>query len=730
METKKVELFYEELRKTFVKPDSSWTDKCGIYRTILEQFFIQLTPELNREINNNLFHRIDAFYDQHPEQEEMRAKAHRVRKATNDIVHNRLDFSSDTIRRVEKPRDTIRKIFEDIVMIIYNATELMPDDATFAILGVNRSDCLNGLNEQQKDAILCDSRIVFVNAGPGTGKTHLLVHELIHHVIKHPELPNLVALSFTNTAASQLGEKFGNKAFKYLHDKDYVFFNGTIHSFCLRNLRKYHAINKLPFNYMIIGDEDLFELAPDISALARNELTIQEVMEYLGSGKLSWPEVLTKAIAQLKSNYQLIGLGDILSLFLNQLNNDEDFARWLMSSVDLIVIDEAQDLNEDNFKILDRMLALKPSLKLFLVGDPRQNIFEFNGGSYQHLEDFLGRHPGETDTRFLSTSYRCPNEILSFANSFQFTDCKNFPLTSSLHGSISVKGLADEADEADFVIGDIKTKGDVNSCAVISSTIKGMATLIDKLNAQGIPYLVFGGKRRLKAHVRLTNNLLRILQNNNEKSIRSVAKALNLDVKTQPLGAPRHFTPKELFYQTPLGRKLRTLAKEYATQGWPLPALAEKIIEGFIPKELTSSPQASEDLRHLQVMLKGYSSIKEYLDAFSINKERFLAFYEKEFKESVTPVVDSWLTLSTIHSAKGLEWEHVYIIGMYELNFPGVEKYKNKTLAKQEKYLNNKKKEMYVAVTRSRKDLTLTYPESVEGKDQAPSKFIPNPATL
>ena len=730
MEKEKVNLFYEELRKTFVKPDSSWTDKGAIYRTILEQFFIQLTPELNREANNHLFDRIDAFYDQHPEQEEMRAKAHRVRMATNGIVHNRLDFSTDNIRRVEKQKGTIRQIFEDIVMIIYNATQMMPDDTTFALLGANGSDCLNGLNEQQKDAILCDSRIVFVNAGPGTGKTHLLVHELIHHVIKHPEQPKLVALSFTNTAASQLGEKFGNKAFKYLHDKDYVFFNGTIHSFCLRNLRKYHAINNLPFNYMIIGDEDLFELAPDISALTRNELTIQEVMEHLGSGKIFWPESLTEAVAQLKSKYQLIGLGDILSLFLNQLNTDENFARWLMSSVDLIVIDEAQDLNEDNFKILDRMLELKPSLRLFLVGDPRQNIFEFNGGSYQHLEAFLGRHSGEIDTKVLSTSYRCPGEILSFANSFNFSDCENFPLTSSLNGSISVKGLANGAAEADFVIGDIKTKGDISSCAVISSTIKGMATLIDKLNEQGIPYLVLGGKRRLKAHVRLTNNLLRIIQNNNEKSIRSVAKALNLDVKTQPLGAPRHLSPKELFYQTPFGRKLRTLAKEYATQEWPLSTLTAKIIEDFIPKELTSSPEASEDLRHLQAMLKGYSNIKEYLDAFSVYKERFLAFYEKEFKESVTPVVDSWVTLSTIHSAKGLEWEYVYIIGMYELNFPGVEKYKNKTLAKQEKYLNNKKKEMYVAVTRSKKVLTFTYPESVEGKEQAPSRLIPDPAKL
>ena len=64
---------------------------------------------------------------------------------------------------------------------------------------------------------------------------------------------------------------------------------------------------------------------------------------------------------------------------------------------------------------------------------------------------------------------------------------------------------------------------------------------------------------------------------------------------------------------------------------------------------------------------------------------------------------------------------------MYDLNFPGVDKYKNKTLAKQEKYLNSRKKEMYVAVTRSSESLTFTYPEKAEGNDQAPSRLIPRP---
>lgn len=724
MDERTIAQFYEEMRKTFVKPDSSWTDKGAIFRTILEKFFVLLTPELDSK--HSLYERINAYYDAHPNED--REKAHRVRQKTNNIVHNRVRFSSGKFKRIDEEKNTIQRIYEDIVMIVFNATQIFPDSATFELLGANVSEHLKGLNDQQKDAILCNARIVFVNAGPGTGKTHLLVHELVHHALEHPDQSKLVALSFTNTAASHVGEQFGDLAFRYLHGKDYAFFNGTIHSFCLRNLRKYCAINNIPFNYMIIGDEDLFELIPEISAQTNGELTFEQIKEYLNSGKYLWPEVLSEAISLLKSKYQLISLTDILSIFLEQLKTDNKFSNWLMSSVDLVVIDEAQDLNKINFEILDCMLGLKPSLKLFLVGDPRQNIFEFNGGSYQHLDEFFKRHPGEVEMKALSKSYRCPNTILSFVNSIHFNDCDNIPLSSDIQGEISVEGLPNENEEAIFVLNNVKGLNDLNSCAILSHTIKGLAPLIDKLNEERIPYTVLGGKRRLKAPVRLINNLLRILLNNNEKSIRSVAKALNVDVNTQPLGAPRHFSPKELFYQTPVGRKLRTIAKDYSTQNWALETLAGKLIDMFVPEEMLSSPTTNEDFLHLRNLLKGYSNIKEYLDAFSVFKERFLAFYDKDFIESTTPAVDSRLTLSTIHSAKGLEWEHVFVIGMYDLNFPGIDKYKNKTISKQDKYLNNKKKEFYVASTRSRHCLTFTYPLMVGEKEQAPSRFVPLPS--
>ena len=176
---------------------------------------------------------------------------------------------------------------------------------------------------------------------------------------------------------------------------------------------------------------------------------------------------------------------------------------------------------------------------------------------------------------------------------------------------------------------------------------------------------------------------------------------------------------------TPYGRRLRALIKEYSVQEWSMPVLLNRLVEVCVPETMKNDPVVKDDFAKLNRLLAGYRSVKEYIDAFSVFKERFLAFYEKDFKECVSPIEDRWVTLSTIHSAKGLEWRHVFVIGMYELNFPGVVKYKNMTLKNHDRYINGKKKEMYVAATRSSDTLEFTWPEIVGELQQSPSRFLP-----
>lgn len=722
MEDKQVNLFYEEMKNTFVKPSSDWVDKAKTFRTLLEKFFQNLTPEMDSQAT--LWERMVAYYDANPDEDAMKSRVHRIRKKLNDIVHDELEIGPEDVKHVVVTKEEIRKIYEDFVLVVYNSTKVFPDGATFELLGINQSDCLKGLNEQQKDAVLTDSRIVFVNAGPGTGKTTLLVQKMVHHIIKNPQSNHIVALSFTNTAARQLEEKFQQQAFKYLKKNQYELFNGTIHSFCLRKMRKYYQLKGRSFEYMIIGDDELFDFAPDICRLLNDKYTLEEINGFLSNSSKLWPEDLTAAVDDIKARYKFISINGILSLFDDLLSKDKDFTDWILDSSDMLVIDEAQDLNESNFTIFSHLLELKPSLQLFMVGDPRQNIFEFNGGSYEFLDKFLAQYKNEVARRDLSISYRCPEAVLGFVNGFTFLDCENIPLRSDIAGQIQAKAYPTIQDESASVVDAISAIGDFDSCSIISPNIKGLADIIEQLNAKSIPFVVLGGRRKIKSHIKFVNNLLRILYNNNEKSILSVCRVLAIDVKTQPIGAPRHFSPKELFFRNTYGRSLREIHKEYDRQEWSLPSLVDAIVDKLLPAGMYTEPQVAEDFKKLRSLISGYKTIKEYLDAFTIDKERFICFYEKDFVESVAATDGPCLTLSTIHSAKGLEWKYVFLIGMYDLNFPGLKKYSNKTTDKHEKYLNTKKKELYVACTRAAQQLSISYPKVIESIEQTPSRLI------
>ena len=598
MEAKQVESLYEEMKKTFVKPDSDWVDKAKSFRSLLELFFEDSTSEL--EWPSNICERIDAYYDAHPDEDSMRTRAHRIRKRANHITHEEFELNKDDVKRVIVTKEDIRKIYEDFVLVVFNATSVIPDRATFELLGVNQSDCLKGLNEQQKDAILTNARIVFVNAGPGTGKTTLLVQKMVHHIINNPQCEHIVALSFTNTAAKQLEEKFLQQAFMYLKENRYELFNGTIHSFCIRKLRKYHQVKGRPLEYMIIGDDELYDLVPDICRELNNKYTIEEINGFLSNSSKLWPDDLASTIDSIKSRYKLISLNGILTLFYDQLTNDKEFSDWLLASVDLLVIDEAQDLNDYNFMIFNKMLELNPGLKLFMVGDPRQNIFEFNGGSYEHLDKFLTHYQNDVARRNLALSYRCPEPVLDFVNGFSFLECENVPLRSNVSGNMHAKAFPTVMDESEAIINTVSSIGDLDSCAVISPNIKGFADIISRLNFLKIPYVVYGGRRKIKSHIKFVNNLFRILYNNNEKSILSVCRVLDLDVKTQPNGAPRHFSPKELFFRNAYGRALRDIHKEYDRREWDLPTLAEVIIEKLLPSGMFMEQQVAEDFKKLK----------------------------------------------------------------------------------------------------------------------------------
>lgn len=582
---------------------------------------------------------------------------------------------------------------------------------------------LVGLNEQQVDAVLCNAGLVYVEAGPGTGKTHMLTSKLIEFISSAGSLQKIVALSYTNTAARQLGERFNKKVSETGLSGDYTFFNGTIHSFCFRMLKAYNKEMERLYDYVILDDEEIMELAEEIKKTQPATVPFQQILSSLRSDKRDIPEELFNEVSRIKEAYKVISIQDILANFVKALDGDEGFRNWIRSQVTVIAIDEAQDLTELYYSIIDRMIEIIPGLHVFLVGDPRQNIFEFNGGSYKNLHDFLSRHPSHV-TKHLTITYRCPKTIADYVNRFTFSDCDNSQLSSrcATAGTLSVKRALSESHEANIVINEVLEAQSLNQCAVLSNNLRYLDPLIERLLELEIPYKVFGGRKLIKRHIRFMNHVLRIVDTDNAYSIRKVAQYANLNI-TDADGRKK----RSLFYNSDLGKLIKDIQVE--TEGHPFKDVLKKVIDCimFDPQQDES---VSNDYELLLSLSQDYGTTADYLLAFATDKDRFAPFFLSDYKECEVDTSEEFLTISTIHSAKGLEWDKVFIMGLCEGNFPNDYFCKGLSAPAREAFFNGEWKKMYVASTRARESLTLTYPGVIKRKgytfQKEASRFITN----
>lgn len=344
MKAERVLYYYDELKRYYLKTDSDWADKAKAYRTIAHRFYNEYTG-----LDGRLCDAMREFYKWNT-QKEVSGLAFKLKDELNNIVHNNVE--------IDKKRLTL--YYDALVRLIYVATKVLPDDATLDFIGYKPVGVLADLNDQQKDAVLCPGKVVYVSADPGTGKTHLLINKLLWYINVSNVKERIVALSFTNTAANELGDKFRKKAFETQLSKEYDFYNGTIHAFCFKMMKSYYAVKGREFNYIIIDDSDINDLADEIRVQLVNAYTTDEIAKCLRSYLKTKNPALRAAVADIKKRYNIISIEDILNRFLEYLNEDDAFRLWISAQITTLVIDEAQDLSEMNYTIFSRLREVIP----------------------------------------------------------------------------------------------------------------------------------------------------------------------------------------------------------------------------------------------------------------------------------------------------------------------------------------------------------------------------------
>ena len=592
---------------------------------------------------------------------------------------------------------------------------------------------LSKLNEVQKRAVTTTEGPLLVLAGAGSGKTRVLttrIAYLIEEIGIHPY--NILAITFTNKAAKEMQERIS----KLLGSVSKSMQISTFHSFGLTIIKENYKHLGFKSNFTILDSDDTLSVIKKIIKdmnLDTNEYNPKAIKSKISSAKneLVTPEEydkyvgndFEKIVSSVYKTYQKklfinnsLDFDDLLMMPIMLFKNNPDVLAKYQERFSYVLIDEYQDTNYAQY-MLTKMISAKYK-NICVVGDENQAIYSFRGSNYRNILNFEKDYK-DAQVIMLEENYRSTKNILNAANSViknnkQRKD-KNL-WTSNLDGiKIKYHRAIDEKDEAHYVVKEIekliKNGTPKNEIAVLYRTNAQSRNIEDSLLRENIPYKVVGSfyfyaRKEIKDLI----SYLKVIYNQNDDvnllRIINVPKRGIGDVTINNLAKKARDNNTSLYDSISDGKELmfKTLIEELIDlkEKSSLTELIELIlVKSGIKKELMSEKTIEADIR-----LENLEEFKTITKSF---EERSGIVSLEEFLEEISLVSDmsehknekDVVTLMTIHSAKGLEFENVFVTGMEEGIFP----HNNSMLDPED--LEEERRLCYVAITRAKEKLWL-----------------------
>ena len=613
---------------------------------------------------------------------------------------------------------------------------------------------LENLNEKQKEAVKTTEGPLLVLAGAGSGKTKVLTTR-IAYIVKEKNInpENILAITFTNKAAKEMKERVIN----ILGNTGYQIQISTFHSFGLYLLRENYDKVGLDKNFTILDSDDTLTIIKKILkelnldpkeynpkairnkiSSAKNELIdCKDYEKYaITNFEEKVLEVYKKYTSKLLTNNS-IDFDDLLMLPIFMLKSNPDILKKYQEKYKYILIDEYQDTNEAQY-IISKMMSAKYK-NICVVGDPDQSIYAWRGANYKKIIKKKKDYP-LAKTVYLEENYRSTKNILNAANEVikNNKERKEKKLWTSNEEGLKIKyhKADNENDEAYYIVKEIENL--INSgnskeeIAVLYRTNAQSRAIEEVLLRENIPYKVVGSfyfynRKEIKdliSYLKLVYNprddvsLLRII--NVPKRGIGLKTIENLSLKAINEGLPIYDTidsGKELMFKNII-EKIREVKDNLS-----ITELVDYVLElSGMRKELENEKTIEADIR-----LENLEEFKTITKNFEeknglISLEDFLAEISlvsdiEEHKDNKDVV-----TLMTVHSAKGLEFDNVFIAGLEEGIFPH-----NNSLFDNDQ-IEEERRLCYVAITRSKKNLWLVNARkrSIYGdiNYNMPSRFI------
>ena len=611
-------------------------------------------------------------------------------------------------------------------------------------------ELLKNLNKEQIEAVKTIDGPVLVMAGAGSGKTKVLTTRIAYLIEEGIPSYNILAITFTNKAATEMRDRVSNLI------GDVSSFIGTFHSLGVRIIRENHDILGLPNNFTIIDSDDtntiikklLKEMNLDSKqyspSYVRNRISFIK-NQMLTDGELDrlFNTPMDKVVVEVYHRYNnklktsaSVDFDDLLLLPVNLFKERKDILEYYQDKYRYILIDEYQDTNPVQYK-LSVMLSNKYK-NIFVVGDMNQSIYAFRQADFRNISNFEKDFKGAKVIK-LEHNYRSTNNILSAANEVikHNTERKDLKLFSDNGDGVKIKYMRayDEKHEIALVIDEIKhllSEGYKNEdIAILYRTNAQSRAIEDVFLAKGIPYKVFGSyyfynRKEIKdliSYLRLIYNphdeiSLRRVINTPKRGIgESAIAAIEERAKQQNISM---FDALETRKELEFKEIIEDLIKR--SESLSLTELIDEVLEcSGMKKELESSKALEDEIR-----LENLMEVKSITASF---EERTGSANLGDFLEEVSLIADisnhtedgDVVTLMTLHSAKGLEFPVVFLVGMEEGLFPH-------NMSLMENNLEEERRLCYVGITRAKERLYLTNAKRrmLYGKENMniPSRFI------
>ncbi len=610
---------------------------------------------------------------------------------------------------------------------------------------------MNNLNEQQLEAVNHIDGPCLVIAGAGSGKTKVLTTRIANLIEKGVNSYNILAITFTNKAAKEMRDRLNTMV-----DENYAFV-GTFHSFGVRVIRENAQQFNLTSSFSILDSDDVLivikkilkdlgydtkEYAPSyirnrISFIKNEMLNATELDKFFTSDAEKVAVKVYKEYTKLLIKNNSVDFDDLIKLPVELFMKDKNVLERYQDRFRYILIDEYQDTNEVQYK-LTRLLAQKYQ-NIFVVGDPDQSIYQFRGANYQNILNFEKDYKN-TKVISLEENYRSTKNILEAANQVikNNRNRKEKNLWSNKDNNIKIKYMRsyDERHEIKLVteeINNLLTLGyKYQDIAIFYRTNAQSRIAEEMLIKANIPYKVVGSfyfysRKEIKdllCYLRLINNLDDDIS---LKRIINVPKR-KIGVKTvTDLEKMANEKNISMFDAITKGKELEfknlILELKKDSDNMSLTELIDDILDkSKMLEELEKEHTIESDIR-----IENLMEFKSITTSFenqtgSINLNDFLEEISLIADITEHKNLDNVVTLMTIHSAKGLEFKVVFLIGMEEGIFPHSNSFIEKDGIEEERRL------CYVGITRAKERLYLlnTKRRMLYGKDSMnpPSRFI------